>query len=1197
MGTKYYQKIITAFFLLFFIYLSLTPIASGDTPIPPSGLSVISGNTEASLTWEPVAGTTEYVVYRSNINGGPYGFIAQTHRNGYADHTIQNGSIYYYVVTALNADGQSLYSSPVEITPTTSVLKSPAGVTVIPGNGAVSLTWNAVTSAVHYNVYRISQDGQYTLLSPAAPGLSYTDRGVTNGLQYYYVIQTMSTKAGAYSDIVTAMPSAALPLAPEIKEQEKITGSTWASLSWTESAGAIHYVVYRGTSVGGPYDFRAIQDSILYEDSDLINGTTYYYVIAAVNENGFSAFSPEVIISASALGKPHAPVLAGWPQNEGVSLRRDPAFGAVSYSLKRSETSGGPYEIIDNFNTSTSYTDRDLSNGTTYYYIVDAHNAGSTSVSSNQISVTPTVSLPVPTNVAVIPGNTQATVTWNPVVGAKSYYIQVADSPGGPSIQSQSSFQPNYTATGLTNGKTYYFRVRTHSLISSNYSDEVSVTPSTALPLAPTVLNSTIGNTQGTLIWKMVDGATGYEIFRRTESSAWSSDPVGTTTGTIFTDTGLINGIAYYYIVAAVNETGTGAWASSVADIIPIENHTLSPTNLVVIPGNTQVTITWDPMVGVGTYRLQIAESSGGPYIINESWINEPNFTATGLTNGRTYYFRVQEMTPRTTAFSAEVSAIPSVALPLAPTSLTRINGNTQGSLTWAAVDGAVGYKVFRRTESSAWSSTPVGTTTGTIFTGTGLTNGITYYYIVAAVNETGTGAWASSDIEITPNENYGRAPTNVIIIPGNTQTTITWKPVVGATSYHVQIAESSGGPYVKYGNTGNGKSSFTATGLTNDRAYYFRVRTDSPKDSAYSTEVSTTPSVVMPLAPTSLTRINGNTQGSLTWAAVDGATGYEIFRRTESSAWSSVPVGTSTGTTFTDTGLINGIAYYYIVAAVNETGTGAWSSSEIEITPTETAQLTPTNVVIFPGTNQATITWDPVAGATRYKIIYATSLNGPYNQYFYSSSTTYIATDLSNGLTHYFWVQTDKGGSLSAYSAGVSTTLNWPSNTGHVVGKVLVDVLGHDDLGVRNAAVSLVGTNFSTITNADGNFNLTAIPTGSYTLEIKAQNLQTKTQQVIVSEGLAIDLGVILMSVLDLSSMFTQDQLNQAVEAVEAAKDVIIAEKIQIISSMFTKEQLDQAVTQAIEKNLFGDINGDGKISIKEAIYALKIASEIKPD
>ena len=256
----------------------------------------------------------------------------------------------------------------------------------------------------------------------------------------------------AYSDIVSAIPSAELPLAPEIKEQELVAGSTWASLSWTESVGAQKYIVYQATNIGGPYNFRAILDNSTYEDLDLENGVTYYYVIAAINENGCSAFSSEAIIAASALAEPHAPILTGWPQNEGVVLHRDSASGAVSYTLKRSQSFGGNFVNIGNF-TSTTYYDTDLTNGTTYYYVVDAHNASSTIASSNVIAVNPSESLPIPDNISVIPGNTQATLIWSPVDGASNYYVQIAESPGGTAIQSQVNVKPSYTATGLTNGQ------------------------------------------------------------------------------------------------------------------------------------------------------------------------------------------------------------------------------------------------------------------------------------------------------------------------------------------------------------------------------------------------------------------------------------------------------------------------------------------------------------------------------------------------------------------------------------------------------------------------------------------------------------------------------------------------------------------------------------------------------------------------
>ena len=284
------------FSAIFLIFSLLGMEVEAAIPAPPTGLSAISGNTETSLSWDPVVGASEYVVFRSNTSGGPYQFVGQTQVNGHADQRLKNGTAYYYAVTAVNTDGQSAYSSEVLAEPTASVLKAPSGIQVIPGNGEVSLTWKEVTSAVHYNIYRLSPDGQYTLLAPPAMGVSYTDRSVANGVRYHYAVQTMSTNPGAYSFSGAAAPSTSQPKAPASLATD--SGSTWTRLTWSPSIGADYYVVYRGDGPGGPYKSRGSVTGTYFEDLDLTDGSTYYFVVAAVNANGSSAFSPEAGVVA-----------------------------------------------------------------------------------------------------------------------------------------------------------------------------------------------------------------------------------------------------------------------------------------------------------------------------------------------------------------------------------------------------------------------------------------------------------------------------------------------------------------------------------------------------------------------------------------------------------------------------------------------------------------------------------------------------------------------------------------------------------------------------------------------------------------------------------------------------------------------------------------------------------------------------------
>lgn len=1087
--------------IVFFILFYVGSPAFGAAPEAPGGLAAIAGNSEVSLSWNAVTGATSYALYRSQTDGGPYSFVAQDQGTGHTDHGLANGTTYYYVVTALNTDGQSPYSPPVTIAPTANVLAAPANVKAIPGNGQISLTWSAVTSATSYNIYRaVARGGPYTLLTPAAAGPSYTDKDLTNGTQYFYVVQTKRTNTGAYSNEAFATPSAILPIAPV--DFTISPGSTWAALSWSASDGADSYTLYRATTLGGPYAFAASAKTTSYEDTYLTNGTTYYYVLAAVNAAGRGAFSAEASAAVSSSQKPHAAVITGKPGNGACYLNWSSASGATSYTVRRGSSSGS-YDTVF-YNQSGGFTDSSVANGSTYYYIVDAHNASATIARSNEVAITPVSQFPAPSGVSFIPGNTEVTMFWTPVTGATGYWISASTTPGGTYVAGGGSGEnPSFTIQNLTNGVPYYFRVQaTGHTTASGYSAEVGITPMGGLPTAPINVGvSYHGNTQASLSWSAVDGATAYKIFRKTEGGTWPSEPVGTVTGTLFTDSGLTNGTLYFYKVAAVNADGTGAWSYEV-NAHPVATCTPAPVKVKVLPGSTQATLMWDPVAGVDVYYITASISPGGTYVAGGSSSN-PGFTITGLTNDQPYYFRVQSGTYSgpPSSYAAEVSATPTMDLPLAPINFYyNSSGNTQISLTWDAVDGATAYQIYRRMEGSAWPSGPVATVTGTMFTDSGLVNGANYYYKAAAVNTNGVGAWTQNELLAQPVAGASLAPVNVKVVPGSTQATLIWDPVVGATSYYIVAATSPGGVYYRGGSSS--APSFTVTNLTNTETYYFRVQaTGTPVTSAPSTEVGTMPTTALLLAPANLTVTAGNGQLSIRWDAVSGATGYVIYRRTEGNPWPEVPTGTPTGSIFTDTGLVNGTKYYYIAAAVNANGVGAWSTSEVYGTPTGDAISAPLNVAATAGNTLATVTWDALPGATAYYVTIADSPGGPaINGSGNATGTTFTATGLTNSQTYYFRVQA-AGNQWSAFSAEASATPNPAANVGNISGRVAVDIAGHSNLSVANAAISLQGTGYSTETDENGNFTLINVPLGNYTMVVSAPGMDTQTMAISLAQ------------------------------------------------------------------------------------------------
>jgi fibronectin type 3 domain-containing protein len=86
-------------------------------PPKPSGLKATRGNAQVVLTWTASSGATSYRVKRATVSGGPYTVIASPTTNSYTNAGLTNGTTYYYVVSAVNAGGESANSAQVSATP------------------------------------------------------------------------------------------------------------------------------------------------------------------------------------------------------------------------------------------------------------------------------------------------------------------------------------------------------------------------------------------------------------------------------------------------------------------------------------------------------------------------------------------------------------------------------------------------------------------------------------------------------------------------------------------------------------------------------------------------------------------------------------------------------------------------------------------------------------------------------------------------------------------------------------------------------------------------------------------------------------------------------------------------------------------------------------------------------------------------
>lgn len=319
----------------------------------------------------------------------------------------------------------------------------------------------------------------------------------------------------------------------------------------------------------------------------------------------------------------------------------------------------------------------------------------------------------------------------------------------------------------------------------------------------------------------------------------------------------------------------------------------------------------------------------------------------------------------------------------------------------------------------------------------------------------------------------------------GNTQNTITWPVVTGATSYNIYWTNNpAASATVRASGTKIPAvtSPYNHIGLTNSSTYYYVITTvNSVGESNPSNTVAATPLASLPLAtPASLSAIAISTtsaaQINLNWTAAGGATSYNIYSSIAPNPAITPAnlVAATASTSFSHTALTTNTTYYYKVTAIINASESNPSNTASATTP----PLIPTGLVATAsGTRQINLSWSPTVGATSYNIYYSTTSNlvTKTNGTLIPNvvGTSYNHAGLTPGTTYYYSIATvgSPNTNLSDNSATVSATtaqigVNWQNQSSGVIGQLnAITYSGNQFVAVG----SIVGTNPIIISSPDG--------------------------------------------------------------------------------------------------------------------------------
>jgi titin len=960
-------------------------VASATTvQIPPAAPSRLiaapSGNSQVNLSWTDNSDNESGFKIERSIDGVNFFLLATVPPNldddvstlVYQDSVPANGT-YSYRVLAFNSAGNSNYSNIAVATTPQLPPTAPSGLIAnSSGTSLVNLAW--VDNSSNEDGFKLERsiDG-VTYIQIAVVGansFAYTDTGVAAATTYYYRVRAYNAVGNSdYSNLANATTQApVVDTTPPyvIAAQTAVTTSVVVlfskPLNSAAASASSNYTINNGVTVLGA-SLGTDGKTVTLSTGTMMSGVMYTLSVSNVMDLSGN------VIPAGSQAQFTISGNATLAFQDGVSPTSAYAGTRDTYIAQATTISTKNYGKV-------TVVEVDASDDSYSKQLAALMKWDLSFIPSSAIVQSASIKVNVTNNTAqtfaayqVLRSWDELTATWINASTGNPWQAPGLTGTADRGTTSLATFGPaalgaytvNLNAAGVaavqawvnnpagnfgimvwsaTSGDGLWWSSREDTTVANHPILSVTYTVITP-PAAPSALVATATSTsQINLTW--TDNAaneSGFNIERSPDGTNFVQITSVAANATSYSDLSVSSGATYYYRVRSFN-TGANSNYSNVASSSTALPG--APSGLRAIAASeSQVNLSWNEGSG-NEAGFDIERSLDGVVFVQIGIVptDSISFTDVGLTENRTYYYRIVAFNNLGRSPSSNVAQVTTPEPPPAvPGGLTATaQASSQISLSWFDAQFEDGFMVERSPDGVSGftqvaiipASGNVGETYDRVYTDITLSPGTQYCYRVRSYNTGGDSAYSNVSCATTVQVLPAGPSSLVASTLSSISVSLAWVDNSNNESKFVVERSPDGVFFSPVAYLPANSTAYIDGGVSPSGIYYYRVKaTNSAGDSPYSNVAAATTPPPPPPAPSGLgATVNGSSAITLLWVGNGiNLTGFEVARSTDGAAFTVIADLPATVLTYSDTSLTPSTLYYYEVRAVSAGGTSGYST------------------------------------------------------------------------------------------------------------------------------------------------------------------------------------------------------------------------------------------------------------------------------